>query len=99
MTGVKDMQQRFHGRETSFRLPNVNLCKALWFLVCTAAMSRGAWASVGGDWFAGAPLVGRLVMGALYGVIAIGMFGLARSEWKRYRAGVEQRREGLSGGL
>ncbi|WP_088295458.1 hypothetical protein [Mycobacterium avium] len=87
MTGVEDMQQWFHDRgETSFRLPNVYLCEALWALLCTAAMSWGAWASVGGDWFTGAPLVLRLVMGALLGAIAIGMCDRAFSKWKRYRA-------------
>ncbi len=73
------------GGFSRFPLPDVHLRKALWRLWCTVILSWGAWASVGGDWFTGAPVVLRAVMGVLFGAIALGMVGEAFSEWKKVR--------------
>lgn len=68
-----------------FPLPDGHLLKALWILCCTLIMSWGAWAAVGTDWFAGATLVMRVVLAAIFFALAVGMARQALSEWKTYR--------------
>lgn len=73
------------GGTDRFPLPDVHLRRALWRLWCTGILAWGAWASVGGDWFTGAPHVLRAMIGVLFGAIAVGMVGQALSEWKQFR--------------
>ena len=75
-----------NGEGDGVRLPGVQLWRAVWRLCCTAILLWGAWASVGGDWFAGAPGLLRIVFGVLLGVMAVGVLGQAFSALKRYRA-------------
>lgn len=69
-----------------FPFADSHLLKAVWRLCCAVILSWGAFASTGGDWFAGAPGFLRVVVAAIFFAVAVGMVVEAISEWKKFRA-------------